>query len=126
MKGIAIEEFGGRDKLLLLDLPVPVVGAQDVLIQVRAAGVNPVDWKIREGFLREMFPHEFPVTLGWDVAGIVTQVGAEVTHLNISDEVYAYCRTTVIHISCSLLAYRLLIPFSSPNYKGFDTPLMML
>ncbi len=97
MKGIAIEEFGGRDKLLLLDLPVPAVGAQDVLIQVKAAGVNPVDWKIREGFLRDMFPHEFPVTLGWDVAGIVTQVGAEVTRFKVSDEVYAYCRTAVIH-----------------------------
>lgn len=96
MRAIAIQEFGGRDKLELLDLPVPAVGAQDVLILAKAAGVNPVDWKIREGFLRDLFPHEFPVILGWDVAGIVTQIGAEVTRFNVGDEVYAYCRTAVV------------------------------
>ena len=96
MKAIAIQEFGGRDKLKVLDLPVPEVGPQDVLIQVKAAGVNPVDWKIREGFLRDLLPHHFPVILGWDAAGIISQVGSDVTRLKVGDEVYAYCRMAVI------------------------------
>lgn len=97
MKAIAIQEFGGRDKLQLMDLPIPDVGAEDVLVQVKAAGVNPVDWKIREGFLREVLPHEFPIILGWDVAGVIKKVGSEVSQLKIGDDVYSYCRLPVMH-----------------------------
>jgi len=97
MKTIAIQEFGGRDKLQVMDLPIPPVGPQDVLIRIKAAGVNPVDWKIREGFLREVLPHEFPIVLGWDVAGIVDKVGENVTDRRVGDEVYAYCRLPIIH-----------------------------
>ena len=97
MKAIAIKEFGGRDKMQLMDVPVPAVGAQEVLNQVKAAGVNPVDWKIREGFLRDMMPYEFPIILGWDAAGLVVDVGKNVTGFKPGDEVYAYCRTAVIH-----------------------------
>ena len=75
MKAIAIQEFGGRDKLQVIDLPVPDVGLKDVLIKIKAAGVNPVDWKIREGFLRDVLPHEFPIILGWDTAGVVEKTG---------------------------------------------------
>jgi NADPH:quinone reductase-like Zn-dependent oxidoreductase len=97
MRAIAIQEFGGRDKLQLLDLPIPPVGPRDVRIRVKAAGVNPVDWKIREGFLRDVLPHEFPIILGWDVAGVIDKIGIETpTHL-IGDEVYAYCRLPLIH-----------------------------
>lgn len=97
MKAMAIQEFGGRDKLQLMDLPVPDVGPEEVLVQVKAAGVNPVDWKIREGFLREVLPYEFPIILGWDVAGVIKQVGSEVSQLQNSDEVYSYCRLPVMH-----------------------------
>jgi len=97
MRAIAIQEFGGRDQLQLMDLPVPAVGAQEVLIQIKATGVNPIDWKIREGFLRDVFPHEFPIILGWDAAGVVEKIGSEVTERRVGDEVYAYCRLPVIH-----------------------------
>lgn len=97
MKAMAIQEFGGRDKLQLMDLPVPDIGPHDVLIRIKAAGVNPVDWKIREGFLREVLPHEFPIILGWDVAGVVEKVGLEVTNHQAGDEVYAYGRLPVVH-----------------------------
>ncbi len=97
MNAIAIQEFGGRDKLQLMDLPIPDVGPNDVLIRIKAAGVNPVDWKIREGFLREVLPHEFPIILGWDAAGVVEKVGSEVTHYQPGDQVYAYARLPLVH-----------------------------
>ena len=96
MKAIAIQEFGGRDTLQLMDVPVPDVGPHDVLIRVKAAGVNPVDWKIREGLLREVLPHAFPIILGWDVAGVVHQVGSKVSDHHVGDAVYAYCRLPLV------------------------------
>jgi NADPH:quinone reductase-like Zn-dependent oxidoreductase len=92
VRAIGIHEFGGRDKLQLLDLPEPKVPPDFVKIQVRAAGVNPVDWKIREGRSEPRFPVVFPVVPGWDAAGIVAEVGPAVTEFAPGDEVYAYCR----------------------------------
>ena len=68
------------------------MGADVVLIRVRAAGVNPVDWKIREGRLAPAWPHVFPVVPGWEVAGTVERVGPAVTTVAPGDEVFAYCR----------------------------------
>ena len=96
MKAIAIREFGGRDKLERMDLPVPEVGKGEALVRVRAAGVNPVDWKIREGWLKDLFPHKFPLIPGWDAAGIVEKVGSEVRRFKPGDEIFAYCRKPVV------------------------------
>ena len=79
MKAIAINEFGGRDKLQFMDLPMPEIKPGEILVKVKTAGVNPVDWKIREGYIKDLFPYEFPIILGWDAAGIVEQAGEEVT-----------------------------------------------
>ncbi len=92
MRAIAIEEFGGRDKLKEMDLPGPRVGPDFVLIRVRAAGLNPVDWKLREGGLEPAFPHVFPLVPGWDAAGTVEYAGPAVTRFRAGDEVFAYCR----------------------------------
>jgi len=92
MRAIAIREFGGRDKLELLELPDPKVPPDAVKIRVRAAGVNPVDWKLREGRLDARFPHVFPVVPGWDAAGVVEEVGPSVVEVAPGDEVFAYCR----------------------------------
>jgi NADPH2:quinone reductase len=97
MKAIAISEFGGWDKLQLIDLPAPKVKEAEILVQVKAAGVNPVDWKIREGYLKDLFTHEFPVILGWDAAGIVEQTGPKVTRFKEGDEIFAYCRKPTVH-----------------------------
>ena len=96
MKAVAISEFGGQDKLQLMDLSVPEIGNREILVRVKAAGVNPVDWKIREGYLKDLFPHQFPVILGWDAAGIVESVGQEVTRFKKGDEIFAYCRKPVV------------------------------
>ena len=92
MRAVGIREFGGRDKLEVLDVPEPKVPPDFVKIRVHAAGVNPVDWKIREGRVEPRFPHVFPVVLGWDAAGVVEEVGPGVSEFAPGDEVFAYCR----------------------------------
>lgn len=92
MKSIVIEKFGPRSELKLVEQPIPEPGAKELLIRVRAAGVNPVDYKIREGYLKELFPHAFPLTLGWDCAGYVERCGPGATKFKSGDEIYAYAR----------------------------------
>ena len=88
MKAIRIHEYGGPEVLRYEEAPIPEVRAEDVLVQVQAAGVNPVDWKIRQGYLTQRLQYELPVTLGWDVAGVVARVGSDVSGLSVGDAVY--------------------------------------
>ncbi len=97
MKAIGIHQFGGPEVLEALDLPTPQPGPEEVLVKIKAAGVNPVDWKIREGLLKGRLPCEFPIILGWDAAGIVEAVGDKVKEFKKGDEVMAYCRKEKIH-----------------------------
>ena len=93
MRAIVIHGWGGRDRLeLVTDLPTPPVAPDGVLVRVRAAGVNPVDHKVREGKLAGAFPHHFPLVLGWDAAGVVEAVGPAVTKFTPGDEVFGYNR----------------------------------
>jgi NADPH:quinone reductase-like Zn-dependent oxidoreductase len=94
MRAIAEEKFGGS--IALMDLPTPGIGADKVLIRVRAAGVNPFDWKVADGELKDKLEHRFPLILGFDAAGVVERVGAEVTELAEGDEVYGYLFKPVI------------------------------
>ncbi|HET8668536.1 MAG TPA: NADP-dependent oxidoreductase, partial [Terriglobales bacterium] len=71
------------------DAPMPAVGARDVLVRVVAASVNPVDWKIRAGYLQQMIPYQFPLTLGWDVSGVVEAVGTDVSRFKVGDAVFS-------------------------------------
>jgi NADPH:quinone reductase-like Zn-dependent oxidoreductase len=100
MKAIAIQEFGGRDRLRLEELPEPKLLPDGVRIRIRAAGVNPVDWKTREGRQEPRFPHVFPVVLGWDAAGVVEEVGPAARWFRPGDEVFAYCRKHFIGDGC--------------------------
>lgn len=88
MKAVRIHAFGGPDVLVVEDAPRPKPQAGDVLIEVRAAGVNPVDWKIRQGTLETMVPHSLPLIPGWDVAGVVVAKGRGVQRLQVGDEVF--------------------------------------
>lgn len=92
MRAIAIERFGGPETLKLMELPAPEPKAGEVLIRVVAAGVNPVDWKVREGYLQKLLPHRFPLISGWDAAGVVEAVGEGATRFRRGDAVYAYTR----------------------------------
>jgi NADPH:quinone reductase-like Zn-dependent oxidoreductase len=92
MRAIGVNRWGGRDALELLDVEPPPVAPDGVLLRVRAAGVNPVDCKMREGGLTDRFPYHFPVILGWDAAGVVEKVGPAVTWFKPGDSAYGYCR----------------------------------
>jgi NADPH:quinone reductase-like Zn-dependent oxidoreductase len=71
MKAMVINGFGDSSRLEIAEVPNPEAQADEVMIRVAYAGVNPVDWKIREGMLEGLFPHRFPLILGWDAAGTV-------------------------------------------------------
>ncbi|MFP4167172.1 MAG: NADP-dependent oxidoreductase [Opitutales bacterium] len=92
MKALTIEAFGGPDLMKLKERPAPEAGSGEIRIKIKAAGLNPVDWKIREGYLKDVFPHHFPIVLGWDCAGVIDQVGEGVSAYKEGDEVMAYCR----------------------------------
>lgn len=89
MKAVIFDRFGGPLRVADVDRPSP--GAEEVLIRVSYAGVNPVDYQIHAGMLERLFPHHFPIILGWDVAGTVVECGLG-THFHVGDRVFAYCR----------------------------------
>ncbi|MFI1164196.1 NADP-dependent oxidoreductase [Streptomyces sp. NPDC020801] len=92
MKGIRYSRYGGPEVLEYGEVRDPKVGPDSVLVKVRAAAVNPVDWKCREGYLDGILDAVFPVVPGWDVSGVVVQPGAAVTEFAVGDEVIGYVR----------------------------------
>ena len=89
MKAVRIHRYGGPEVLTYEEVPQPQPGAGEVLVKVRAAAVNPVDWKIREGYLQEMLQHRLPLTLGWDVSGEVAAVGPDTSRFRVGDAVFS-------------------------------------
>ncbi|GLI04280.1 NADPH:quinone reductase [Paenibacillus tyrfis] len=88
MKGIGIEQYGGVDELRTIELPAKQLGPDDLLVSIQASGVNPVDWKVREGKLKQDFAFELPLILGWDAAGTVMAAGANVQDFHVGDDVF--------------------------------------
>lgn len=88
MKAVQIEAWGDNSVLKMNDIPKPRPGEGEILVKIAGAGVNPVDWKVREGYYKE--GKTFPLTLGWEFAGTVEQVGEGVQTPSTSDGVYAY------------------------------------
>src|SRR5687768_7421956 len=88
MKAFVVESYG-KDGLRAADVSPPTVGRSDVLIQVRAAGINPLDKMVRNGEFKRLLKYRPPFILGHDVAGVVTEIGPEVHAVAVGDEVYA-------------------------------------
>ena len=81
MKAVRIRSFGGPDVLAIEDAPRPVPNQDEILVRIRAAGINPVDWKTRKGQgVARMLERPLPVVLGWDFAGTVVGAGERVKH----------------------------------------------
>lgn len=92
MQAITYSQYGAPDALTLSNLPDPKVGPGEVLIRVRSASVNPVDWKVMAGYLDGLMQVDFPAIPGWDVAGVVEAVGLDTPEYAVGDEVIAYAR----------------------------------
>lgn len=93
MKAVRVSSYGGPEVLKFEEVERPKAGPGELLVRVRAAGVNPVDWKIRQGLLKGMTPQP-PFILGYDIAGTVEALGDGVTDFKVGDEVYAYLSLT--------------------------------
>jgi NADPH:quinone reductase-like Zn-dependent oxidoreductase len=89
MKAVRIHEYGGPEVLKYEDGPRPAPGTGEVLIRVHAAGINPMDWKVRAGYLKDYLPYKLPMVPGWDVSGVIEATGAGVTRWQQGQEVYA-------------------------------------
>ncbi|MFJ8587114.1 NADP-dependent oxidoreductase [Streptomyces sp. NPDC093595] len=96
MKAISFRRYGGPEVLEYGERPDPKVGPDKVLVRVRAAAVNPVDWKVQAGYLDTALDAFFPVIPGWDVSGVVVQPGIGVTEFGVGDEVMGYVREDVV------------------------------
>ncbi|MER8224931.1 NADP-dependent oxidoreductase [Streptomyces sp. NPDC094143] len=92
MKAISYSRYGGPEVLAFGEVRDPVVGPDAVLVKVRAAAVNPIDWKAREGYLDPVLAPVFPVVPGWDLAGVVVRPGVAVSEFDVGDEVIGYVR----------------------------------
>src|SRR2546429_1084829 len=89
-EAVRFEEYGGADVLKVVEVPRPVPGEGQVLVQVKAAGINPGEAKIREGLLHSRWPAVFPSGQGSDLAGIVAGTGPDVTGFSAGDEVIGF------------------------------------
>jgi NADPH:quinone reductase-like Zn-dependent oxidoreductase len=96
MKAVIIQKFGGVEELIFTEIEKPIPLDGEVLVKIKAAGVNPVDYKIREGLLSSRLPHQFPIILGWDMAGIIEERGHASRRFELGDEVYSYTRRPIV------------------------------
>src|SRR5690348_10778846 len=94
MKAVRIHNYGGPEVLQYEEAPLPRPQAGEVRLLVHAAGVNPVDWKIRAGYLKDFIQHRFPLILGWDVSGVVDEAGPGVSRFKKGDEVFCLADLT--------------------------------
>jgi alcohol dehydrogenase len=89
MKAFSIFRYSKTDKLKLVDLPIPKVKENEVLVEIYAASVNQLDVKIKSGEFKLILPYKFPLILGHDISGVITKVGSGVTKFKVGDQVYA-------------------------------------
>ena len=88
IKAIRFHEYGGSEKLVLETIPRPVPKANEVLIKVHFAGVNPIDWKLRAGYLKDFMPLQLPFVPGIDISGTIEEIGSEVKTLKKGQAVF--------------------------------------
>ncbi|WP_281164651.1 NADP-dependent oxidoreductase [Liquorilactobacillus sicerae] len=94
MKAIGFYHYGSAQELQMIDLPMPQPGDKQVVVKLKATSINPIDWKTRQGYLQKMFAWKFPIVVGWDAAGVITDVGKQVTTWKVGDQVLARPATT--------------------------------
>lgn len=120
MKAIVINRYGGKDELEEIEFPRPLPKEDQVLIELHATSINPIDWKLREGYLKEGLPFHFPIILGWDAAGIVKEVGAKVKKFRVGDKVFARPATTERGTYAEYIAVEEDLIAMMPNETSFE------
>jgi NADPH:quinone reductase-like Zn-dependent oxidoreductase len=103
-KAVRITEYGGAERLRYEDAPLPGIRPGHVLAKVHYAGVNPIDWKIREGFRRQVSPASFPLTLGQDFAGEIVACGGEAGFFRTGDRVFGFGDGTYSEFTAAAIA----------------------
>jgi len=106
MKAVRFSRFGGPDVLEIVDLPDPHPGLGQVRIAVRAAGVNPSDWKKRTGLMDQ----ELPQTLGYEAAGVVDELGQGVADVAVGDRVFGFCADGAAQAELAVLSFYAPVP----------------
>ena len=89
MKAAVIHQYGDSSQLEVSDIAVPAIKADEVLVENMATSINPIDYKARQGLLQGMFQWQFPVVLGWDIAGRIIAVGDDVHDFHVGDAIFA-------------------------------------
>jgi NADPH:quinone reductase len=109
-KAVKFDQYGDRDVLYIAEVEKPAPGAGEVLVAVRAAGINPGEASIRKGLLKDRFPATFPSGEGTDLAGVVNAVGDGVTSVAAGDEVIGWCHTRASHAEFVTVPAEQLVP----------------
>ncbi|MES2102615.1 MAG: NADP-dependent oxidoreductase [Pseudomonadota bacterium] len=89
MKALILKRYGGADQIEYADIPRPAIKPDEILVQVHAAGLNPIDYMIPKGTFKPMLKFQLPATLGSDLAGVVVEVGSRVSRFKVGDAVFA-------------------------------------
>ena len=126
MKAVVMHEYGGPEKLKYEDAPDPVAGEGEVLVRVSASSVNPIDFKIRSGSVKDRFPIEFPDILGRDFAGVVRTLGAGVTGFEPGNFVFGYSNHTYAELCVVKTNELAKVPTGMDVPKAAALPLVML
>ena len=113
MKALVLKRYGGPDQVVLADVPRPVPRTGEILVQVHAVGLNPIDNVIPKGSFKPVLKFKLPATMGSDLAGVVVEVGASVTRFKPGDEVFA----SIFDLGTGSLADFAVVPESAAAFK---------
>ena len=110
IKAVRITQYGGSEELKFEEAPLPQISPNHVLAKVSYAGVNPVDWKIREGYMKQFFPVSFPLTLGHDFAGEIVNAGGDSGRFRIGERVFGFGEGTYAEFTAAAITDIATIP----------------
>ncbi len=110
MKAVRIAQYGGSGQLKYEEVPLPGIGPNQVLAKVRYAGLNPIDWKIRDGQMKNFRPVSFPLTLGQDFAGEIVAVGGDSGHFRTGERVFGFGEGTYAEFTAAAITLIAAIP----------------